>query len=435
MAYPIIYYHASTGSDTAPSDLVASGGSASGTGGATSIALGTTADLSSCAQDGSDYIWIAAASGNRHLFQIVSVTGTWAAATAVTIDKTISATFSGSDWYVNGTRKTLAADTSQSDLCDMNVGWTFRFYEGTYANGSCHFRAAEDASTAALGDPAITLEAASGATSRPIINGTSGFSFLDFWGGHNFIVRDVKFLVSGSGSNRVLVRNNVAAFFQDCVFDAGGLATQCVEVEASSTVVFEGCYFTGGTQRGIFTAHHSVKASVLNCTFAGAASRFTVAAISVNTAQITQQVSLVVIGCLIYRAAGDGIQWDTDGGLQATIVGNTVANCGGDGISINADEDLNHNAVILNNIVAYNGAYGLTSPSTGCAHHLVDYNATYSNTSGHYNGGWSQGPNGVTLTAAPFTDESTDDYTLNNTAGGGADCRGAAAPASMPDGT
>ena len=113
MAFPIVKYNSSTGSNTAPSDAVASGTNATGTAAATSIALGGTYDVRAAADDDSDFIWCFTTSGQRHLFQITAFAPSRSAATSVTVTEAIGATFGdeegGVAWHINGTRLSLMA--------------------------------------------------------------------------------------------------------------------------------------------------------------------------------------------------------------------------------------------------------------------------------------------------------------------------------------
>lgn len=89
----------------------------------------------------------------------------------------------------------------------------------------------------------------------------------------------------------------------------------------------------------------------------------------------------------------------------------------------------------FNCIAANNGAFGFSAGASNAVQPLVKC-ATYSNTSGayaNYSTGAVQGH--VTLTADPFTNAAAGDFSLNNTAGGGAACRAAGFPGTFPGGT
>jgi hypothetical protein len=101
----------------------------------------------------------------------------------------------------------------------------------------------------------------------------------------------------------------------------------------------------------------------------------------------------------------------------------------GDGIEFNqaASSGQFGGCSILRNLFISNGGYGRNLTNlTATAQQLwglrADWNAYYSNTSGTHNGG-SLGDNEVTLSADPFENAASDDFTLNDTAGGGAALR------------
>lgn len=122
------------------------------------------------------------------------------------------------------------------------------------------------------------------------------------------------------------------------------------------------------------------------------------------------------------------------------IYGNTLYNCGRYGVNFN-----NHNA-IQNNIIVGMGSYGIFSSSNWAANPLWDGNAYYNNSSGNRNGAdnttISSGVNAginpyinahdIQLTASPFVNASTGNFSLNSTAGGGASIRGMGVPTSWP---
>jgi len=108
----------------------------------------------------------------------------------------------------------------------------------------------------------------------------------------------------------------------------------------------------------------------------------------------------------------------------------TIANNTGDGIGIGANTfwlAAGLNCQIINSIFYGNGGYGINLPSGRTTHLLraTRNNAFGSNTSGASVNTTGAGYGDVTLTADPFTDASNGDYSLNNTSGGGASCRGA----------
>ena len=91
------------------------------------------------------------------------------------------------------------------------------------------------------------------------------------------------------------------------------------------------------------------------------------------------------------------------------------------------------NAHVQNCIAYNNGAYGIAVAAGSAALNdriargMWDYNFVGANVSSNYQN-QSAGANDVALSADPFTDAANDDFSLNNTAGGGAACRAAAFP-------
>jgi hypothetical protein len=106
------------------------------------------------------------------------------------------------------------------------------------------------------------------------------------------------------------------------------------------------------------------------------------------------------------------------------LYGNTVAFNTSHGVQGSNDGTMWWLYVFENNIFYGNGGYGVRLPA-GLTYVPINRNNAYgANTpAGRYNLGVGYGD--VTLTADPFTDSATDDYSLNSTAGGGAACKNA----------
>ena len=144
MAYPVVDYNSSTGSNTNPSDCVASsvGTSVTASGvttSATTITFEfgdselTSLDLSACADDGSDYIWCSTVTNDRHMFAISAFSPRKGACTSITLDHAegIEANFTGASWHINGTRQSFTHEIEHEDPQDWQRGWTVRL-NGTF---------------------------------------------------------------------------------------------------------------------------------------------------------------------------------------------------------------------------------------------------------------------------------------------------------------
>ena len=153
----------------------------------------------------------------------------------------------------------------------------------------------------------------------------------------------------------------------------------------------------------------------------------------------------VLVGCEVHSAGDDGIQVRM--GVVAFCI---VDSAGAVGIELSSSQD---NAVITNCSVYNATGNGIHLP--GGTGHVVrncilegcggwgiqmpvlsdeDYNAFFNNTNGEVTGGLRSGAHDVTLTGSPFTNAGASDFTLDNVAGEGADCRDAGFPGAMLSG-
>lgn len=143
------------------------------------------------------------------------------------------------------------------------------------------------------------------------------------------------------------------------------------------------------------------------------------------------------IGENVIRAnAGDGITCNPTATFVGTIDGNVIDGNAGHGVNFATVASFVSTSIFNNLItnhvgvgkVALNIGAGTTA-SNDLLRQLVDYNGFYGNTTDYTN--ISAGDNDVVCSADPYTAVGTD-FTLNNTAGGGANCRDAGFPQSPP---
>lgn len=448
----LLFYDATSGSNTAPSDASGSGSSASGTGAATTISLGATVDLSgdpAVANDGTDYIWCSTTAGERHLFRITSFTGGTAACTAVVVAEAIGATtFSGANWHINGSRLSLESDSSNEDWLDWMPGWVIELEAGTYdfnALFSPGVTGTYNSNTSGM-----TIRASSTAVSRPVLNAAANVNCLNTNNNQVLLFKGVKWTTNGGSSSCGMSLGGGSVTMIDVVIDMTAATVKpnslIVMQYGSRRLSLDSCYLTGGVQEAITVAsgnHFHFKNGVID---GQGGTYFATAGLEFEA--YGNQVWYEVTDSLVVNCGGDGIKIATGLEVQASIRGNTCVDNGGDGISLQdeantSDGTPNHFVQIVNNLCAFNSAYGFVTPSTTSGRWQMKQssifagNATYANTSGAYSGQIAVGDviDAVTCTADPFTDRSADDYTLNNTAGGGALLREAAYPATLPDGT
>ena len=160
------------------------------------------------------------------------------------------------------------------------------------------------------------------------------------------------------------------------------------------------CQFLSNTSvHGSSIAFQCEEGTVLNCIAANSSGSTTDGfQVSSGTA------SLIISGCVAYTLGRDGFRY--------TLAG--------------------YPAVFQNCISVSNGGWGFNN-ATGTtlkAGVFIDFNATFGNTSGAYNG-FTPGPNAVTLTGDPFVAGASNNFALNSTTGEGAACRAAGVPGVM----
>ena len=461
MAYPTISYNTSTGSTTNPSDCVASSVGTSATAGGT--ASGTTItfdftdseltslDLSSCADDGSDYIWTDtnAGSGDRTLFQITAFSPSKAACTSITVAQAIDTTFSAAAWHINGTRQQLYYEVTGSiptnqrkDFHDWCRGWTIEL-DGTFTVASStggfppSFWVAEnDSATNAKTDPTLVIQASSSASSKPKVRTTQGVDMLNCREQIPLKVVGVDFEHYGTGgvNGRVSVYSGPITLI-DCAVENNSTVQPTngvIHVSAfGGSFRAYNCYIKGGANYVVGQTANGGDGLILdNCWLDCQDTYGTTAAV------LFRSEGCVLSNTLITDAAGAGVLIDDTSNIQRdalrTIKNCTITGCGGDGVTYTgsgsgSDSNATQMTTILNTLITDCTGYAVDldgfslPPDPG----YIDYNCMFNNSSGGYNG-VDAGPNDVTITTTPFTDAANDDYSLNNTATGGALLRDAA---------
>lgn len=142
--------------------------------------------------------------------------------------------------------------------------------------------------------------------------------------------------------------------------------------------------------------------------------------------------SVTAIRTIFYNNSGYAVNFSWSGfrGSLTLINSAIVSNTAG-GVYISGFNQVGaqiNNVQLENNIFYGNGTYGISMPTgLGAWTYINNHNAYGANTTGARNG-LPVGVGDVTLTANPFTNPASGDFSLNNTAGGGALLRGAGFP-------
>lgn len=217
---------------------------------------------------------------------------------------------------------------------------------------------------------------------------------------------------------------------------------------SSMTFLFRNCIFKRFTDRHCMRSNNALVV-VDHCDFTDNA--FTAAA-SNESGCILLGTKGVVNNCYIYSNTGSS-NYISSGisGAWLTCINNIIYNNTGSytfyGMNVNHSTIVNNiahsnshtgiltdtsPAIVQNNICTSNGGYGLSfGVDDGEVLSTHRNNAVYNNSSGNVYGG---AVDTITLAGLPYVNAPTD-FSLNNTSGAGADCRGTGLPNSIGAGT
>lgn len=419
MAFPTITFSASGGSDSQASGA----GPASAVFGTNASFSGSTwtldgsPDLSGVATDGSAVLWAQTSTG-RQFFTINAKDNT---AKTVTTDDAPSGTSTGRTWAIGGKRATLNNTQSRTlvGATGIKAGWTIDIDQSGGDQVLTSTLTINGASVGGTNGP-ITLKSSSG-TRAKITSATNSVHLLSISAAHGWKVQHLEFThTAGTRGNCMYATNRTNYWWwDDCVFDG------------FNTAIF-GDFITQ------WSFHNSVlsRCEIKNCVSSGinnVGSNMRVIGswihdngshgIHGNAADGSPGgCSWHIFNSLITNNTGRGIYWQLNDSPQRSfhIHNSTIAGNGSNGIEIVGTTDRTRLVDVWNSIVYNNNGWGLLVGS-GMMHMMAFYNAMGSNASGNYSNVTPIGD--VTLSTDPFTDAASDDYTLNDDAGGGADCK------------
>lgn len=221
----------------------------------------------------------------------------------------------------------------------------------------------------------------------------------------------------------------------DCVFD--GLLVPLGTGSSWTRVLVKGCEIKNctSTTAALFSMAGAI-IDVIGCEIHDNANPWVL--VTGNTAATTWSF----VDNLVYNNSGGGLAQTnaTAAGHYWRVVGNTYYANGNALVSF-AMTGLAAAAccTLQNNLIYGNSGWGVNVASISSTtlqkilFPLNRHNAWGSNTSGNYQN-IPAGVNDKTLTTNPFTDSANDDFTLNDTAGGGAECKGERYPKTYPNG-
>lgn len=435
MVLPTQYYHDGTGSPlnsgsnaptTAHRDTTLSQ-TVSGTAGTKVLTFGGTINLTGVLDDGSDTIVVTGNSGERHIFQILTFTGSVSSCTGLGTAEDVGGTnITASAWGIGGKRLDHDNDTSNDDFVDFGPGWHMELNDGGQFNSSIEFLTFNPG-TKATGPTVIRTE--SGFSTRAEFNSSASHCFRTstpklpvdtFFEFHDVkltsiplvtaqhavfridgtyvhaLFKNVEFNANGtsSGDGFFLDAHNSSVRFLGCLFIAGGSNTGAgiaLGIGQAARIDIIRCRFTDLGGVGIEVDHGSAptKLNVVDCIFDGCT-------IGIEVTRTTDDASHYISHCAFYNQSSDGIKFTS------------------------ATSPNNMGAQIEDCIFEDSGGYGVNVVSEH-PFVFVENCAFFSNTSGQTNNIVARQKSGtIALSVSSFTDPANADFSLNSAATGGA---------------
>ena len=386
-----IVFNASTGDDNAASGLgpaIAQTGAGASTDGTAVVTGITTTGVSA-----GDLLWVQTASGRQ--FSIIASVDS---GTQVTCDDTFVLGI-GQTWAIGGKRATWDDSDSRSIFVDAQPAWDIV----TETNQSLTSVLSMTADGSTSGN--ITLRGSDPSSLKQVIQTTNARG-LQFDNASYITLRDLHIVTSTTNTNAAIASRGIYQVFHNLLVDDSGGSS----------------WYRGFTRNGGNPSGHLSEFRIYNCTDDGFSDSGNgpivgtfLNCVSANNGGdgISTDVECRFINCLVY---GNGI-YGIDSSTACFVSGCVIHGNTSDGVNVTG-----HSSVITNNIISSNGGYGINADAEWAFGSIEDRNAFYSNTSGALNN-ITSGTYDITLTADPFTDAASADFTINETSGGGADLR------------
>lgn len=273
-------------------------------------------------------------------------------------------------------------------------------------------------------------------------------------------------ITTATNSEEIFQYNNggfTSVFYNIIFSNTAGTPAACFDFSGNSVenMFFQNCTWTGFTYaiyaNGQSLSHgRFISCEVTGCTAGGLDFQLAIdlafddcfihantgPGVSVNPngngtpSSVTFNRTIVYDNSTYGVISGPGASGDGGGGCALIFWNSAVVGNGSDGINNVGNASVGQILYLFNTIVSDNSGYGVNCSSAGSDNGAGPVqagmnNAYYNNTSGALNN-FPSLPGDVTLTASPFTDPSTGDFTLNSTSGGGPLCEAAGFPSALP---
>lgn len=433
---PILFNYAggndSTCSGLGPATPI-SGINGATTGGvaSTTIQLTNSPDLSGV-QVG-DMLWVNNGSSTRNFSVINAVDNT---AKTVTVDDSFTISAGGVNYGIGGKRKRL--DFGFLSLrhigVDAKPGWIIELEDdATFAHvNGLNISSSGDMTTYGP----VILRGKSGAR-RKITQTVDGRALTVNGNAYHWRIENLKF-ENSYGVGKTSLSSGI---YQTQSFGHIQIRN-CVFGDPTNTL-YSAWYRTGGTQYPNW-----VNCEFQHCTYSAMYSgvqitdtpgNFTVLGCHFHNNQNNIDVGADTnyrIMYSVFDGGGSGVYLNASiGGYQLLLLNNVFRNWTAAAVDL-ANADNTRGLIALNNIFAGSGSSVVWRGNATQTPAYVDYNAYYNvGTKFDVVAGlrkYLEGRNDIDLTADPFTDAANDDYSLNDTAGGGAALKGTGYPGFHP---
>ncbi len=264
------------------------------------------------------------------------------------------------------------------------------------------------------GDGGVTLWTTA-TNSTPLINanGSSALAvqFLNFSFSNTATTRSLGLTVTQAGY--------AAWLFQNCTFDGFTTAIQDdwnIAWQLLSLVLID-CEIKNCSDKGINSSGNTLLFGcyIHSCTTAGL------------YMETPQNNPTYIFDRCVFAACGNGVNFANTQNTTVHITNSGFYNNTSAGFLASSGTGAWRSYVFTNNIFYGNGTYGIdfAAVSGSPISAFVQSNAFGSNTSGARNSFPYGSSADVSLSANPFTNAGSDDFSLNSTAGGGTACKGA----------
>jgi len=421
VAFPTIAINSGSGSDTAASGAgpsTALSGSLAATHTNTTVNITDAVNLSGVAVDGSAVLWVNSSSG-RQFSAITAISGS-SGAWVVTVGTAYANTESGKSWGIGGKRATLTGSVRLPS--DVLGGWTVDIQTGETITASLLWTP-----TTVAGSPFILTSTTGSTSSRTKITTATASVNLCQVQGSNAQVSNLWFdstsgtpgrgITCSAGGNLINVTITNCKV-SGCSYGVDGSNSSLNQIQKCT---IQGCEFLSCTNQGvIFSGGASSDMVISQCIIKGC----TKEGLYLDTNLIMSVDGCIIDSCNSGSAGKGGVYFkSTNSNKNCKFSHNDFTNNTGPGLVLESTTAENGSVQVTDNIFYGNSTYGVDAGATPVIDALINHHNAYGSNTTAARRGIGAGTGDVTLTVSPFN--SSSDWGLNATAGGGAACKGA----------